>query len=85
MAQGRRSQLTITLTPEERAHLEHLLRQRTQPTWLHQRVRMVLLRANGVPIVHISTAVGITTPHVYRWLRAWQGAGIAGLTAAVSA
>jgi DNA-binding transcriptional ArsR family regulator len=82
MARGRRSQVTITLTPEERAHLEHLLRQRSQPTWLHQRVRMVLLRAQGVPIVHIATAIGITPPHVYHWLRAWQYAGLTGITAA---
>jgi Homeodomain-like domain len=79
MPSGRTSQLTIRLTPEEREALTHLLRQRTQPTWLTQRVRMVLLRADGVPIVHISATVGLTTPHVYRWLRAWQGAGMPGI------
>jgi transposase len=80
MPRGRTSQLTIRLTPEEHEALAHILRQRTHPTWLTQRVRMVLLRAHGVPIVHIATLVGMTTPHVYRWLRAWQDAGLSGLT-----
>jgi hypothetical protein len=79
MPRGRTSTLRITLTPKERAYLEHVLRQRSQPTSVHQRVRMVLLRAEGLPIVHIGTRIGMATPHIYRWLRAWQRARLASL------
>jgi len=76
---GRTSTIRITLSPEERAQLQQILHQRACPAWLYQRVRMVLLRAEGLSLTVISQRVGLSYPHTQHWLRQWQQGGLRAL------
>jgi hypothetical protein len=59
MARGRKTALMIALTPEERQTLLAWQRSTTITAGLARRGRIILLLADGVPLSHISTAVGI--------------------------
>ena len=42
--------------------------------------RILLLVADGVPIAHVATTVGINRRFVYKWVRRFLEKGIEGLT-----
>jgi transposase len=76
---GRHTALVITLTPGDRATLEAWGRSRTLPYVVMRRARLILLCADGLPIVHAAAQVGLTRRHAYVWLKRWQAEGLAGL------
>lgn len=77
---GRKTTLTLTLTPDDRAALEHCLRATVQVTsGQARRARVVVLRADGVSITTIGRLVGMNRRHIYKWLGRYQAYGLAGL------
>lgn len=79
MPSGRTTALTIRLTAEERETLTASQRATTIPAGYARRSRIILLLADGVPIVHIATTVGISRRFVYIWVKRFQQERIAGL------
>jgi transposase len=80
MARGRKTSLTITLTPEERRTLLAWQRSTTIRSGLLRRARLILLVADGVAITTIAAMVGISRRFVYTWARRFQEQGVEGLT-----
>src|SRR5262249_34587210 len=66
---GRKTAITIPLTPDERATLTRWQRSTTIRAGDAKRGRLILLLAEGFPIVHVATMVGITRRFVYKWAR----------------
>ena len=79
MARGRKTSLTIHLTPEDRAQLLAWQRSTTIPAGRARRGRMILLLADRVPISHIADTVGISRRFVYKWAKRFLQDGLAGL------
>jgi len=79
MARGRKTSLTITLTPEERQTLLAWQRATTVSAGLARRGRMILLIADGVPITAIAARVGISRRFVYEWAQRFLAQGVEGL------
>src|SRR5262249_30993118 len=79
MARGRKTSLTITLTPEERQTLLAWRRATTIPLGLLRRARMILLLTDGLPITDIAARVGISRRFVYKWVQRFLEQGIDGL------
>src|SRR6266446_921380 len=80
MGQGRTTSLTLRLTPEERRLLQAWQRATTISAGRARRGRILLLVADGVPIAHVATTVGINRRFVYKWVRRFLDKGIEGLT-----
>ena len=79
MARGRKTSLTIHLTPAERRTLLVWQRATTIPAGLARRGRIILLLADGVPITAIAATVGISRRFIYKWARRFLEQGLAGL------
>jgi len=79
MARGRKTSLTIRLTAEERHMLMSWQRSTTIPAGRARRGRIILQLADGVPISHIATTVGISRRFVYKWVKRFQQYGLDGL------
>lgn len=79
MPRGRKTTLTIPLTPEDRATLEAWQRSTTIRAGRARRGRIILLMADRVPISHIADTVGISRRFVYKWAKRFQQHGIEGL------
>ena len=79
MAQGRKTSLTIRLTPAERQTLLAWQRATTIRAGLVRRARIILLLADGVTITDIARAVGMSRRHTYRWIWRFMQEGLAGL------
>jgi hypothetical protein len=79
MARGRRTSLTIRLTPAERQMLLAWQRSTTIPAGPARRGRIILLIADRVPISHIAATVGISRRYVYKWVQRFVQEGLAGL------
>jgi hypothetical protein len=79
MARGRRTSLTICLTPAERQTLLAWQRATTIPAGHARRGRIILLMADRVPISHIAAMVGINRRFVYKWVQRFLQAGLEGL------
>jgi hypothetical protein len=79
MARGRKTLLTIRLTPEERRTLLRWQRAPTIRAGLARRARILLLLADGVPITDIAATVGISRRHAYKWIQRFMQEGLAGL------
>ena len=79
MAQGRKTSLTIRLTPAERQTLMAWQRATTVPAGLARRGRMILLLADGVTITDTAATVGISRHFVYKWAQRFLEAGLEGL------
>src|SRR5919202_320967 len=77
---GRKTALTIHLTPDERQRLRVWQRATAIPAGLARRGRIILLRAEGMPISQIAAAVGINRRFVYKWVERFQQEGLAGLS-----
>jgi hypothetical protein len=70
MDRGRKTSLTITLTPEEHQTLRAWQRSTTSRSGLLRRARIILLLADGVSITDIAAMVGLNRRYVYKW--AWR-------------
>ncbi len=79
MASGRKTALTIRLTPAQRQRL--LARQRATgiPAGDARRARIILLLADRMPITAIAAKVGMSRRHVYKWVQRFVEAGMEGL------
>ncbi|HVN86183.1 MAG TPA: helix-turn-helix domain-containing protein [Candidatus Binatia bacterium] len=65
------------LSPALRAVLEQIAR--NGPAGLATRAKIVLARANGLPLKSIASAVGLHRDSVRRWIRRFAARGLAGL------
>jgi transposase len=79
MPKGRTSVLTVTLTPTDAATLLAWQRSPRLKAGLACRGRMVLLRAQGLPLTEIATKVGVSRQNVDKWLKRFHARGIEGL------
>jgi hypothetical protein len=79
MARGRKTSLTIRLTPAQRQTLLAWQRATSIPAGLARRARIVLLLADGVTITDIATTVGMSRRHIYKWIQRFVQVGLEGL------
>ena len=79
MARGRKTALTIHLTPDERYTLLAWQRSTTIQAGLARRGRIILLLAERVPITQIAATAGIGRRYVYKWVQRFLDAGLEGL------
>ena len=79
MPRGRKTALTLRLTPRERLTLMAWQRSTTITPGRARRARMILLLADGMPISHIADTVGISRPLVYKWTKRFLEEGVEGL------
>jgi transposase-like protein len=79
MARGRTTSLTLRLTPTQRRTLLAWQRATRIPAGLARRGRLILLVADGVPLSHVATTVGISRRFVYKWVRRFLAQGVEGL------
>ncbi len=77
--QGRKTAIRLVLAPTERDRLAALLRATDTPAPLARRARLLLLVADGLPLSHIATRVGIGRHKIAPWVRRYQAHGLAGL------
>ncbi len=80
MVRGRKTNLVVYLTPEERDTLEAWQRSTTIRAGLARRGRIILLMAEGVSISDTSRIVGIRRRFIYKWVDRFQDQGVTGLT-----
>ena len=79
MPRGRKTSLTIRLTPAERLTLLAWQRATTIPAGQARRGRMILLLADGMTITDIAATVGISRRFVYKWVQRFVQEGVEGL------
>src|ERR671924_35003 len=79
MPRGRKTSLSIRLTPAQRQTLLAWQRSTPIPVGLARRARILLLLADGVTITDIAATVGISRRFVYKWVRRFLQEGLAGL------
>ncbi|HEY5868431.1 MAG TPA: helix-turn-helix domain-containing protein [Candidatus Tectomicrobia bacterium] len=79
MTRGRKTALTLRLTPRERLTLLAWQRSTTMTLGRARRARIILLLADGMPIAHIAATVGISRRFVYKWAKRFLEEGIEGL------
>jgi len=79
MVQGRKTSLTIRLTPAERLTLLAWQRATTVPAGLARRGRLLLLLADGMTITDAAATVGLSRRHSYKWIRRFLEHGLEGL------
>ena len=81
MPRGRKTSLTIRLTPAQRQTLLAWQRATTISAGLARRARIILLLADGVTISDIATTVGMSRRHAYKWIQRFVQEGLEGLVA----
>jgi transposase len=69
----------VVLDPEQKTALERMARQRSLPSRLVERVRIVLLAAEGLENQQIAERMRITAEKAARWRMRFLGGGIAAL------
>jgi biotin operon repressor len=79
MARGRKTSLTIHLTPAQRHTLLAWQRATTISAGHARRGRIILLVADGVPLTTIAATVGISRRFIYKWAQRFVKHGIEGL------
>jgi transposase-like protein len=79
MARGRKTSLTLHLTPAERRTLRAWQQATTIPAGLARRGRILLLLADGMTITDMATIVGVSRHFVYKWVQRFLAEGIEGL------
>jgi transposase len=79
MARGRKTALTIRLTPAQRQTLLTWQRSTTISAGRARRGRIILLMADGAPITAIAASVGISRRFVYKWAQRFVEQGLDGL------
>src|SRR5262245_53085298 len=80
MARGRKTSLSLRLTPAHRQTLLAWQRSTTISAGLARRGRIILLLADGVSITDIAATVGISRRFIYKWVQQFQAQGVEGLT-----
>ena len=80
MARGRKTALTIRLTPSQRQTLLAWQRSTTIAAGRARRGQMILLVADGLPITDIAATVGISRRFVYKWVQRFLDQGLDGLS-----
>ena len=76
---GRKTQLAVTLSPEERHALESRLRRTTVSLGLARRCRAVLAVADGESLVSAGRQAGMAEKHVRKWVRRFLDRRLDGL------
>lgn len=76
---GRKSSLTILLTPEDRAEIERWQRATTGPAGLARRGRLLLLLQRGDTFVQAAGTCGMSVRHARKWAERFRAQGLAGL------
>jgi hypothetical protein len=76
---GRHTSLVIRLSPEEHTTLRAWQRSTRLPLSQQQRGRMLLLLAEGLPIVTVAQLVGRSRRFCYKWAERFLTEGVAGL------
>ncbi|HEY5868756.1 MAG TPA: helix-turn-helix domain-containing protein [Candidatus Tectomicrobia bacterium] len=79
MAQGRKTALTIHLTPADRQTLLMWQRSTTIAAGRVRRGRRLLLLADSVSISEIARTVGISRRCIYKWVKRFLALGLEGL------
>ena len=79
MARGRKTSLTIRLTPAQRHTLLAWQRATTISAGRARRARLLLLLADGMTITTAAAAVGLSRRHVYKWIWRFLEHGVEGL------
>src|SRR2546428_254509 len=79
MPRGRKTALTIRLTAEDRQTLLTWQRSTTIPVGRARRGQIMLLLADGMPVVQIADTVGVTHRVVYKWARRFLQGGLEGV------
>ena len=79
MPRGRKTALSIRLTPAQRRTLLAWQRATSIPAGLARRGRLVLLLADGMTITDAAATVGLSRRHSYKWIRRFIQEGLAGL------
>ena len=79
MARGRKTSLTIRLTPAERQTLLAWQRATTISAGRARRGRIILLVADRVPISDVAATVGISRRFIYKWVQRFMQDGLEGL------
>jgi transposase len=79
MARGRKTSLTIYLTPAERQTLLAWQRATTISAGRARRGRIILLVADRVPISDVAVTVGISRRFIYKWVQRFMQDGLEGL------
>ena len=69
----------VGLSAEQREELEDLIRRGTTEHRLVQRARMVLLRADDVPVLEIARRLMVDRNNVWRWCDRYLAHGLEGL------
>jgi hypothetical protein len=80
MARGRKTSLTIRLTPVQRQTLMTWQRSTTISAGRARRGRIILLVADGMPISDVAATVNISRRFVYKWVQRFLEKGMEGLT-----
>ena len=79
MPRGRKTSLSIRLTPAQRQTLLAWQRATTVSAGRARRARIVLFLADGMTITDIAATVGMTRRHVYKWIHRFVQEGLEGL------
>ena len=79
MPRGRKTALTIRLTPAQRQTLLAWERSTAIPAGLARRARMVLLLTEGMTLTDIAATVGISRRFIYKWVQRFLELGLEGL------
>jgi len=79
MAQGRKTELRVRVSPEHRRLLESWQRGTKFPAGVARRGRLILLLADGVSISEAARRVGIARRLVYKWADRFRREGPQGL------
>jgi helix-turn-helix protein len=77
---GRKSALTIVLTPADRAEIAHWQRATTGPVGLARRGRVLLLLEQGKSLKDTAALCGLSVRHVRKWAERYRLHGLAGLS-----
>ena len=80
MARGRKTSLSLQLTPAQRRMLLAWQRATTISAGRARRGRIILLVADGMPISAVAAIVGINRRFVYKWVQRFLADGMEGLT-----
>ena len=76
---GRKSSLTIALTPEDRTEIERWQRATTCRAGLARRGRVLLLLEQGESLKEAGRLCGMSARHVRKWAERFRAHGLAGL------
>jgi DNA invertase Pin-like site-specific DNA recombinase len=79
MARGRKTSLSIRLTPAVRQTLLAWQRATTMSAGRARRGRIILLVADGMSISAVAATVGISRRFVYKWVQRFLAQGVEGL------